>query len=488
MRRVATLLLLLGGLAVAPGRAADPAPVGAIAYFSEACPEGWMAYDAANGRALVPSPLEGLGRPVGEALAEGAEATHGHKAYATFRLSGTTVAWRSAYGSRTTAADRPFTEISGRGSADVQPSGLPLAKMNVCQKVEAPAGAAPAGMLFFFNDSSCPDGWSAFREANGRVLTGAMPAESVGPFGSQPLAVDEDRRHDHTLGGTVDYFPWTFTIWARCLNCNWQYALAKIYRFNGKTEESSSGLPYLQLQACSKDAPVGPQISKISHGADFQARALAVGQHASIFGEGMGPAEGVGAALDADGEVLRERAGVQVMVDEVAAPLFFVREDQINFQVPYEVADRSTVQVAVVRDGVRGPNVAMALQAAAPALFAWGDDPSRAIAVYADGTLNGEDNPAAPGQPLIFFATGEGQTAPPGRTGVPAEAPYPAPLGDVELWIGGEQATLDYAGAAPGFVGLMQINARMTQASGKASVVLKVGGVETAVETSIFAQ
>ena len=176
------------------------------------------------------------------------------------------------------------------------------------------------------------------------------------------------------------------------------------------------------------------------------------------------------------------------MVDEFSAPLFFVRGDQINFQVPYEVAGRPSVKVSVVRDGVAGPPFETPLAAAAPALFAWGDDPTRAIVVYADGSLNGPDSPAKPQQSLIFFATGDGETTPPGQTGAPAASPFPAPLAAVELWIGGQRAAIDYAGAAPGFVGLMQINARMTSATGIVSVVLKIGAHQTAMDLWLSAE
>lgn len=483
--RAATLvsLLLLGGISL---HAADPAPRGAISYFNEACPDGWQPYAPAVGRAIVPSAVEGLNRAVGSPLAEGEEPRHDHKANVTLRLNVRTV-YPDPSGGGAYVADWPPSTLFVRGDAEESSSALPLAKLNVCEKVEPPAGRAPAGMLFFFDEVACPDGWSPFRDLNGRVLTGAAPSDAVGNFGSLlALSDGEDRRHAHPIEGLAQLTEYTLGINAGCANCNFGWVRGGNYRYRGETEESSSGLPYLQLQACSKDAPVGPQISRAVHGADFQERALAVGQHATLFGNGMGPLEGLGAELLDNGEVARRIGGVEVLVDEAPAPLFFVRDDQINFQVPYEVVGRPSVSIRVVRDGIEGPAREVPLAEAAPALFAWGDEPGRAIAVYADGSLNSPDSPAEPGRPILLFATGGGQSAPPGVTGAPAEPPYPAPLGDVELWIGGEQATIDYAGRAPGFVGLMQINARMTAASGAVTVVLKVGGIETAVDTLIY--
>ena len=455
-RLLVLIVLILAG--TIGGLASDPAPIRAISYFTGGCPSGWQDYEPASGRALLPVAADGgLARPVGGALAPGATLRHTHEGTAILNMEGSRLRQHPTNYGYIPMADLPQGPLRLNVAVEESSTGLPVVKLGACVKVEAAVGKAPPGMVMFFAGPDCPADWSPFSEANGRLLTGALPGDgSTGPFGSTLALRDgEDRQHSHLLRGPGELEKQVATVWSGCNTCIHRWANEDAEEYTGQARQVPSGLPYLQLQACSKDAPVGPQISKVAHGADFQVRALAVGQHASLFGQGMGPSEGVDAKLDENGGIVRERAGVQVMVDEVSAPLFFVRDDQINFQVPYEVTGRSSVQVAVVRDGVPGPEIELALEAAAPALFAWGDDPGRAIAVYADGSLNSAENPATPGQPVILFATGEGQTGPPGRTGVPAGAPYAAPLGDVELWIGGEQAVLDYAGAAPGYVGLM---------------------------------
>lgn len=87
----------------------------------------------------------------------------------------------------------------------------------------------------------------------------------------------------------------------------------------------------------------------------------------------------------------------------------------------------------------------------------------------------------------MLYATGEGQTNPPGRDGSLAEyatlAEFPRPVLPVRVLIGGQPAEILYAGAAPGFVaGLMQINLRVPEGSpfGEAvGVVLRVGGASS---------
>jgi uncharacterized protein (TIGR03437 family) len=77
-----------------------------------------------------------------------------------------------------------------------------------------------------------------------------------------------------------------------------------------------------------------------------------------------------------------------------------------------------------------------------------------------------------------MYATGEGQTDPAGEDGKLSEQPYPVPLLAVSLTIGGLPADIGFAGAAPGFAGLLQINARVPAAVSPGNdipVVVKVG-------------
>ena len=61
--------------------------------------------------------------------------------------------------------------------------------------------------------------------------------------------------------------------------------------------------------------------------------------------------------------------GVSVLLDEDPVPLLYVQESQINAQVPYELAGRSSAQLAVAYGGVGGPRAALAVSPARPALF-----------------------------------------------------------------------------------------------------------------------
>ena len=79
---------------------------------------------------------------------------------------------------------------------------------------------------------------------------------------------------------------------------------------------------------------------------------------------------------------------------------------------------------------------------------------------------------------MTLFATGEGQTSPPGVDGKPASAPLPRPVLPVTVTFGGVAADVQYAGGAPLIVaGVMQVNAVVPAGvSGAAAVVVTVGG------------
>ena len=93
----------------------------------------------------------------------------------------------------------------------------------------------------------------------------------------------------------------------------------------------------------------------------------------------------------------------------------------------------------------------MPVAATAPGLFtlsANGIGP--ALAVNVDGSINGPSHPANSGSYIIVYATGAGQTNPPGSDGLPGSSGVPAPLPNatVTATIGGKPATVSYAGGA----------------------------------------
>lgn len=241
--------------------------------------------------------------------------------------------------------------------------------------------------------------------------------------------------------------------------------------------------------------PVGtppPPVSiSLANSASLLPGPLAPGEIFSIFGQGIGPDSAAVAAFDAAGALPTSLGDVQVLFDGTAAPLFYAQSRQINAQVPYEVAGLASAQLQVVFRGAPVATMQVSLADASPALFTLDNGAGNAVVVNPDGSINSAQNPAPRGSIVVLYATGQGQTTPAGVTGQAAPAPFPTPVLPVSLTIANVPANILFAGDAPGYVGLMQINARVPSGfvpTGDLPVVLAVGpyssrsGVTIAVE------
>src|SRR5262249_28696604 len=113
--------------------------------------------------------------------------------------------------------------------------------------------------------------------------------------------------------------------------------------------------------------------------------------------------------------------GTQVFVNNIAAPLFFISNGQIDFEVPFEVpAGAATVRVD--RNGQHGNLIAVNIAARVPRFLLYNGGP------YA--VLNTPDNPpvltgvpahpAKGGDIVIAYVIGLGQTTPKIDTGMAA--------------------------------------------------------------------
>jgi len=225
-----------------------------------------------------------------------------------------------------------------------------------------------------------------------------------------------------------------------------------------------------------------PEECEVLHAASFRPGPVAPGQLVSVFAEGVGPAQSISAQFSSSGLVANSLAGTEVRVNGVPAPLLFAGGEQLNVQIPYAVAGSETAELEVWVEGRLHSRAALEVWPAAPGLFSERGGAGQILAINEDGSLNSTDNPAGRGSVVVFYATGEGQTDSPGIDGQPATAPYPRPLLAVEVRISGLPVEILYAGAAPSFVGLMQVNARIPPAfipSGNLKLELFVGGASS---------
>jgi len=199
---------------------------------------------------------------------------------------------------------------------------------------------------------------------------------------------------------------------------------------------------------------------------------IAAGSLVSIYGTGLS-----NAATGAPGLPLPElRAGVSVEISGQLAPVLYVSAGQINVQVPWE-APAGSASLSVTVNGAPAGQSTVTIQAAAPGLFLLFG--GRAAALNQDYSINSQSRPAAAGSVLSAFLTGLGETDHPVPTGAAAgDAPLANVLAPVSATIGGQTAQVQFAGLAPGYVGLYQVNLMVPQlAPGDYPLTISVAGV-----------
>lgn len=230
-------------------------------------------------------------------------------------------------------------------------------------------------------------------------------------------------------------------------------------------------------------------------GFDSAVAGLSPGAIASIFGTNLSnaPASGVQPGLvPGTSRLFVTSNGTTVTFDGVAAPLFFVSPTQLNVQVPFETAGKTSVQVVVSLNGSNSPPVTVRISPSTPALFTVNTSgKGAAVTLNQDGSVNSAANPATAGTVIQLFATGLGAVSPSAATGTLAATSPPLAL-SVELptaTIGGVPASVQFSGLAPGFVGLWQVNVLVPSGAGSGAVplLLRTGG-QNANPVTVFVQ
>jgi uncharacterized protein (TIGR03437 family) len=208
----------------------------------------------------------------------------------------------------------------------------------------------------------------------------------------------------------------------------------------------------------------------IGNAASGQANFIAPGSLATVYGSGsinIPPARF---------PIPTNVSGVTMNINNVAAPLLFGSNNQINVQIPFETPPGPATATLMSGGNVVG-TVSFLVEPVAPGLFLLGQ--GRAAVSNQDFSINAPGNPAAAGSVIAAYLTGLGAVDNPVTTGLATPAtPLSRAAALVTATIGGFRATVQFAGLAPGFAGLYQVNLEVPQlAPGDYSLVITAGGV-----------
>jgi len=148
-------------------------------------------------------------------------------------------------------------------------------------------------------------------------------------------------------------------------------------------------------------------------------------------------------------------------VNGTPVPLLFVSPTQVNAQLPNNVGGPSTVSIHT--PGGVSNSLHFTVQATAPSVFLSGSaGPITGLATIVRAVNNQivtPTNPIRPNDTLVIYLTGMGLTSPAITPGTPAPStPLAYASTQPQVTLGGAQLKVDYAGLAPGEIGVYQIN------------------------------
>jgi len=216
----------------------------------------------------------------------------------------------------------------------------------------------------------------------------------------------------------------------------------------------------LDLEPLPPAQPGVPLVRSVYNAASYRLGDIASpGELVSIFGAELAPAEGKATGFP----LPKTLQGVRVTIGGLVVPLLYVSPSQINFQVPPEVP-LGTAKLVVERGTQSGLERSLQVVSTVPGIFtASGDGRTAPLIVHtSDYSLVTPQRPARAGEYLAIFCTGLGTTNPSVAGGEAAPmAPVPTQAVFEVVVDSRLQGTASYAGLAPGYAGLYQVNFKL---------------------------
>jgi uncharacterized protein (TIGR03437 family) len=260
----------------------------------------------------------------------------------------------------------------------------------------------------------------------------------------------------------------------------------------------SPALPYAGLlaiavlsQAALNGAPAPvPLVFRLVNAGSYTAGPIAPGEVVTLFGNAIGPANGVGFKPDAAGRVANNLGNTRVLFNGGFSPVLYASSTQVTVVVPAGLAPGSAVAVQVEYLGVASAPVIARVAAATPGFFTASETGrDQVLALNQDGSRNAPEAPASPGDTITLFLSGGGVTLPPSPDGVITGATPAAAAAQVTASVGNTPAAVLFAGAAPGFTsGIFQVRLRLpdtTPSSNHVFVSVHVGGTSSPAGSTI---
>jgi len=352
----------------------------------------------------------------------------------------------SVTASTSTSSRTGTLTIAGLTFTVTQTGAAPACTYSISPATASPGAAATTGSVAVTATSGCS--WTAASSAGWISITSGASGTGNGTVGYSVAA----NTGASSRTGTLTIAGQTFTV----------------------TQAAATGPP-----------PAGPPAISdggVVNAADFTAN-LAPGMIISIFGQNLASSlQNSGSpplATTLNGTSVQAVVGSQT----VALPLFFVSSSQINAQLPFAVSPGSIgiqVRTAAGTSAVQP----ITIQARSPRLFTVpSGGTGTAALLHANYDVVTDQLPANPGEWVIVYLTGLGAVSPAVAPGQAAgDGAGLGPLSNVtdtvSVTVNGSPAQVYFAGLAPLYAGLYQVNFKVPDDTplGPAEVVVSVTG------------
>lgn len=207
------------------------------------------------------------------------------------------------------------------------------------------------------------------------------------------------------------------------------------------------------------------------------AGALAPGMIVEVYGSNLATVGGNPGVLP----LTTNFNGTNLIVGSRNAPLYYVSNTQLNVEINSEFAPNQRYPVIASLNGTL--SVPVTIDVAPLQLGLAATDDGIVIAQHGQTSANiSETSPAKPGEVVVIYLSGMGATNPAVKSGEAAPgSPAAKVTAAATVTVGRENAVVQFAGLAPGFVGLYQVNFVVpgSLASGKQPLVVSQNGVSS---------
>ena len=214
---------------------------------------------------------------------------------------------------------------------------------------------------------------------------------------------------------------------------------------------------------------------------------ISPGEVITLYGSGMAPA---GTNATASAPFPNTLSGVGVTINNTPAPVYFVSPTQISVVVPYSLDPNSTylANIQVTNNGTASNTVTEYLGFTSPGVFTVPPGGIGAGAILHPNSPNlvTASSPAKIGETVEIFLTGLGPVSPAVNAGAaaPSSQPFAQPVNMPNVYLQDSagnysQATVTFAGLAPGLGGLYQINATIPTGVAPGTCYLEVDGMNS---------